>query len=35
MAPRNKTKIEKYLEKTNKEWLEWAKEVSKRSRKVL
>ena len=35
MAPRKKTKIEKSLEKTNREWLEWGKEVSKRSRKVL
>ena len=35
MTSRNKIKIEKYLEKTNKKWLDWAKEVSKRSRKIL
>lgn len=32
---REKSEIEKSLEKTNKEWLEWGKEVSKRARKIF
>jgi len=32
---RKKSNIEKNLEKTNKEMLEWAKKVAKKSRKIF
>ncbi len=35
MTPRKKTQLEKNLEKKNKEMVEWAKRVAKRSRRLF